>query len=465
MKNINSVSVLPHTIESNEKHLMQRDAFYKKVEDDISASRKNKEKWTRERIKALERFSKVVMKAAKKDGIAENMKFDGEKFAIEFHGSVGIIGVDLRKLHKDYHSAPMKKRADVMRGFTDFVKVKLTGMFPMPTCADEAKNKMMMLVRSASIMYEGFGSDEADGSLYALELSDDAVIVIGLDLGLGFYYVTLKMLNEWGISVDDAMSESYKNLRQAAKFSVEKISPGLFRVVCDGDLGASCILLLDKFESLGLDGDSIFMIPTKGCVLAATKNSASDQWAIIEAAKREIQHEQDCVSTKLYKIESGALVPFKSEHEEVRGNIVEVRKNTLSGLYYRQQNFLRERFKKKGLDLFVATFGFIGWKNTKTKYSYCSLAEDIQQLLPETDLVAMVMPKNSERSFEPLPKFVRWEDVIAVLGDRMEKIECYPARYYVSGYPTIQEYDNFLTVFQNSDFSNIQVDINISTDY
>jgi len=106
-------------------------------------------------------------------------------------------------------------------------------------------------------------------------------------------------------------------------------------------------------------------------------------------------------------------------------------------MYYgEQKELLEELHQKSGKDIHVAQFTLT--QNKEGNYSsYCVWSKGVMSLLPKTDLVMFHDPDKPEAE-QTIP--VKWDDVVAVIGVLMLDAEMFPPRFYVSKFPTEEQF-------------------------
>jgi hypothetical protein len=109
------------------------------------------------------------------------------------------------------------------------------------------------------------------------------------------------------------------------------------------------------------------------------------------------------------------------------------------GSMYEEQKAIMDKIQEQdGTDIFVATFAVVGREADGHVYSWCSWAQDVDSLLPQTHLVALSNPQSPVE--KKMLGFAKWEQLISVAGDLMEPSDgLYPVRYRVKGFPSREQ--------------------------
>lgn len=91
--------------------------------------------------------------------------------------------------------------------------------------------------------------------------------------------------------------------------------------------------------------------------------------------------------------------------------------------------------REKRADVFVASYQVLSSNQTEREASYAVWTENVDTLLPETDLVALVSTAELEDSNSGPPKLVAWRDLQADTGAFERLPDRFPARYKPINFP------------------------------
>jgi hypothetical protein len=106
-------------------------------------------------------------------------------------------------------------------------------------------------------------------------------------------------------------------------------------------------------------------------------------------------------------------------------------------IYYRQQTEnLMKLYEQKGKDLFVADYT-LNQRERGGYESYSVWSKTVPTLLPKTDLIAFFDPTKPES--QRTLGLAKWEDVMRVAGDLFLDTQMFPARFYVSKFPSDEQ--------------------------
>jgi hypothetical protein len=133
----------------------------------------------------------------------------------------------------------------------------------------------------------------------------------------------------------------------------------------------------------------------------------------------------------------GEIVDFSVREDSPIFNDVERAKKVSALFYYEQQTQnLMKLYEQKGKDVFVAKYT-LNQLETAGYESLCVWSKTVRALLPKTDLIAFFDPGKPE-SQRILGK-AKWEDVMRIAGDLFLDTQMFPARFYVSKFPTEEQ--------------------------
>lgn len=418
------------------------------VEADIAKNEVENAKQLKIENRANEKFSTLIIRLARKQKITGIITFDPEEFSLSFFKNRQTVRLALSNLQKlqreigknDFESAVRYYLHATMESF---------GPLSAPPSFDDIKGRLVPLVRNRFLTDNACwvkDDPDAEDEIGARILSDDAVILLGLDGEKTTAIVSQKNLKHWGISYVDAMKEAMKCLRNHTPCTFKQIAPGVFRGTWIDDYDSSRILLPEVIESASVDGTPVFMMPTRNCFLVTAQENVAGQRAMVDIAKSVIMKERKSVSTNMYKFQDGTAVEFTSDDAETIEELSNIKHIVHSDDYAQQRKLIQDFNLKNSIDVFVAEYFLIETKQSGEILSSCALTEGICQLLPKTEVIALFMPNASPGEFSPRPKFVKWADIAEILGCTVERLDGYPTRYRVSGYPTPEQFDALTSV-------------------
>ena len=380
-----------------------------------------------------ERFAAIAADGLRAEGYSAPIKIDQPGFRLLL-GEDGKHLFNLDNFYRDYCRVSKAERKNVMQSY-------LKGMIgnELPTSFADAKSSLLPILRSRSMLEYVTLTAEADTAGTNLPASQafsaDAVLMLAYDTEHAMMTISGSSLSDWGISFATALDAATNNLRDATVASFEQISPGLFMGTWNDAYHTSRLLFPDVMHQLGVGGEPLVMIPTRGCIMVVSANDRAAQLAMIGVARQVVEEEGRQVSALMYTYEQGRAVEYAPPDPEVAALLGEFRRRTLTGDYASQKEMLEKAHEKSGTDVFVASYQVLSSKQTGREASFTVWTEDVDTLLPEADLVALVSTAELEDGRSGPPKLVAWRDLQAATGAFERLPERYPPRYKPVDFP------------------------------
>lgn len=428
------------------------------VEADIAKDEVQNAKKLKIEKREKEKFSTFIIRLARKQKISGMITFDPLKFSLAFFKNKKTIHLSLSNLQKLQREMGKNEFESEVKCF---LKATMESFEPFSVPSfDDIKGRLVPLVRNRFLTDNAcwikHGAD-AENKIEFHTPSDDAVILLGLDGQETTAVLSERHLEQWDVSYADAMKVAMNNLRSRTPCNFKKIAPGVFRGSWIDDYDSSRILLPEVIENANIDGTPVFMIPSRNCLLVTAKENLIGQRTMIDIALAVMRKERQTVSTNLYRFQDGVAVEFIPEDTEANKKLANIKHIVYDNDYAQQRKLIQDFNKKNLIDIFVAEYFLMENKQSGEIFSGCALAEGICQLLPKTEVIALFMPNTSPGQFIPAPKFVKWADIAEILSETMEKLDGYPIRYRVSGYPTPDQFYALASVTENIDDRTFQL--------
>jgi hypothetical protein len=124
------------------------------------------------------------------------------------------------------------------------------------------------------------------------------------------------------------------------------------------------------------------------------------------------------------------------ENSPIFSDVERVKKVSALIYYQEQTEKLMKLYEQKGKDLFVAKYT-LNQSETGSYESYSVWSKTVPTSLPKTDLIAFFDPTKPESQRQL--GLAKWEDVMRIAGDSMLDTQMFPARFYVSKFPTEEQ--------------------------
>lgn len=121
--------------------------------------------------------------------------------------------------------------------------------------------------------------------------------------------------DDWGITLDEALSIAIRNLRDETEDRFEEVAPGLHVGRWNDGYDISRVLLPDVLQRIPLQGQPVFMMPTRDVLLVVGDKDEHGIRHMIEVCFQVI--ETGCaVSSQLYTYQDENVVTFLPQDED-----------------------------------------------------------------------------------------------------------------------------------------------------
>jgi len=157
-----------------------------------------------------------------------------------------------------------------------------------------------------------------------------------------------------------------------------------------------------------------------------------------------LKHAEEIVRTKSRPmnpapliLKDGEIADFSvTENSPIFSDVERARKIAALIYYQEQTEKLMKLYEQKGKDLFVGKYT-LNQRETGGYESYSAWSKTVPTLLPKTDFIAFVDPTKPES--QRMLGLAKWEDVVRVAGDLFLDTRMFPARFYVSKFPSEEQ--------------------------
>ncbi len=305
---------------------------------------------------------------------------------------------------------------------------------------EEALSRVFAVVRSPSL----FASMPAGGAVVARRPLPCLFECVALDRGRTFSYVTEEQREGWGCSMDELFERARANVEETLEHSIEPwdvAAPYPMWHVSANDAYESSRVLAPSFlraMKSHVTGSVVCAIPERSTLLVVGDASFDSVIRLAETAEREFMASTRGVSPALYGVgPGGEIVPYVVADDHPLASIVRRGHVLLANAEYAEQKrHLDAAHERDDVDLFVASF--IATQRDAEIRTIATWSEDVDTLLPVTDLVAFVKVDDDG---EPLDSFlVAWEDVERIAGGCLEEVPgLWPERRHTKRYPSADE--------------------------
>ncbi|MGK5077578.1 hypothetical protein [Janthinobacterium sp. HLX7-2] len=379
-------------------------------------------------------FAHAVLRQVRQRHPARQCLYEAQPFRIVFGSDAQQI-FNLDHAYRDYCAAPRKLRTQVLQNHLAGIDVPA-----LPASFAEAREHLMPMIRSRS---------QGDYlRLLALQqpprpaladawraLDDDALILLAHDTASSMATIGQATLAQWGVTFEQALAAAMDNLRARTPHSFLALGDGLLMGEWHDAYDSSRLLLPDLLYRACQGGEPLVMIPTRGRFLLASSHNVAGQLQMIALADKLMQDEGRQVSPAMYGVRNGKIVACQPADAAVAAALARLQAMLRAHHYGEQKQEWDQLNAQRGENVCVAACMLFQSKGGEREgvVSLATWTRGVDTLLPRTDIVAMVVP--ADNGGDSATKLLAWDDALAIGGELMQEVECYPVRYRVRGFP------------------------------
>lgn len=274
----------------------------------------------------------------------------------------------------------------------------------------------------------------AEGKTWTRPLGDHHVVGVLIDLPTTVMYPPATSLNDWGVTGQEALAVAIERLRAMESRPMEEATPGVFVSPWQDSHDCARLLLPEMFNRLKLKGEPV--------AVAAMRDSLFVTGSQDEKGLRVVYGVAQEAWSQAYPVSLRPLVlrnmQWQSWVPEPGHPAMDVMRQSVimqaARDYEHQREKLDESHAAEGKDIFLASYS-VGKTPEGQVLSYCVWGNGVHAWLPRTDAIALTDSPGPEGQ----TWFVQWETAEQIVGHLMTKIDTYPSRYEVTGFPSTDE--------------------------
>lgn len=343
---------------------------------------------------------------------------------------------DYINLHNVYHTWQNMPRRDRDQVIAHFVH-SILNVPALPATFDAVRPLLLPALRRKSLLdyiqrEAPTGTPNVPGYVHR-DVGPDIALVLAIDAEQTISLVMDATFNGWGVTFEQALAVAMDNLRDrsADDFMPFDGVPGLVRSNWNDGYDSSRILLPDlMYRGVG-SGNPVIMIPTRETLLLAPDHQPAALLAMLAGAGRALSDSSRWCSTAMYQLVDGKMVLYAPPDAAVREALRVLEREVAMADYADQKQQLDKLYERDGVDIFVASFGTM--QKDGQIQSFCSWTDEVDAILPRTDVVALARNGPDEQFNMVL---VDWQTLSARHGDLLQELPDFPPRYRVSAFPT-----------------------------
>lgn len=383
------------------------------------------------------KFAKIVMDAARKAGFSKDLAFDEADFSIQ-HGSGRLF---LGNFYDEYCAAD-RARKKMLLSNVSAVMAESDAL----VSREEALEQVVVVVREKAMFSFLKLRQQIQGgksaSVVMEPLTDWFVRTLVIDAPSSMRVVMETDLKEWGVSAEELFEIGFERLKDCStpKFVQEN---GYFVGNWDDDYDSSRVLLEDLFEDLAINGAPVMCIPNRRMLLVADSANAGGVRAMLSKAEEIVQSNPRPQNPGPLTFQDGEVVDFEVPPDSDLFDAVRRARGLCGMIYYAEQKELLDALHENtGKDIYVGKFT-LTQREDGSHMSYCIWSRNVPSLLPKTDVILFNDPTPDG---EARTVAVKWEEAAKGVGDLMLDAEMFPPRFYVSKFPTPDEFAKMAAV-------------------
>jgi uncharacterized protein YtpQ (UPF0354 family) len=382
-----------------------------------------------------EAFAKKFIDSARQSGYSETLVFEKNEFRVR-HGNGSYF--NLHNAFRDYQNADKAQKAAALNGY---VSTLLEAGQRTGTTFEKVRAQLRPVIRNLAMLEEVRLEHARNGDNQAYDvvfqpLGRDCVILLAVDSPESTATLTKGPEEQWGVTMEEAVTISIENLRDTTPEAFGEIVPGLYAGQWADGYDSSRILLPDVLQRVPVKGRPVFMVPSRDVLMVTGDKDGQGIRQMVELAFKALEMGR-VVSTNIYTYDGRKIVPFHCDDEGVNSRLATLEHLLLQGNYGNQKELLEKLNLEKGIDIFVASYNLYQMAGQPDKTVSMSVwTKDVLTLLPKADRVALVEPVQGG---EPNVKTVSWSEIESELGALLAAEAGYPPRYRTRGFPSAEQ--------------------------
>ena len=361
----------------------------------------------------------------------ESLKVDLSLAEITFRLRGGEMRLYLGNLLQDLQNTPRRDRHATLLRFLDGT---LSPELEIPAAYADARASLIPVVRTAAdigiialCMPDG-ANDVADQLPVTQRLTDELVIAIVHDRPTSMGYITGKQFATWAKTFDEMLADALDNLRGLPEHEGwTQIGP-VWSGAWGDSYGSSRLLLPDLIHRVGIR-DPVAAVPFRDSLLITGAGNEAGLALMAKLVEEHSESNQRWLSFKPLRLDGKTWHVFEPQGSAAHWHRLRLRNE--GGTYQAQKELLDARHQRTDTDIFVATYSMAS-KDGGEPFSYAVWADDVDTLLPRTELIAFAwtLPDDTNGSL-----LVPWDDAVRVVGHLMEPTSESPERWRLRAFP------------------------------
>lgn len=266
------------------------------------------------------------------------------------------------------------------------------------------------------------------------ELTVNYVLELGLDDEQAVKIVNQSILEDLGLSFNEAMSIAKKNLFTLGENPFEEIAEGVYVSRFGDDHDAARILFEDEIRQLSVKGLPVAFVATASTMLVCGSQDIETLASLQPMLEQAGEDRRPLSWYPLILSDQGwqDWSPEESEDLAPVKNLI-----TLETLdqYKTQKQALDKHNEENDIDIFIANYQVYERDNSATYHSVASWTESVHTWLPVTqDLMFVKLVGDDAEAVGDVP----FEQALEEFSDYMKPMGTVPERYEVTEFPPLE---------------------------
>lgn len=380
------------------------------------------------------RFARMVREGIARAGETRRLVYDSQRFRLSTSEADGPV-MNLGNMYEEFCSVPREIRPQVVK---NTVRNWFIDRREMPDEFPDAQPDLLPVVRARSYYEFTQMQLEIDGSpgpgCPYQPLAEHLAVGLVYDMPESMRLIQDDDLTEWNISLYQALETARLNLEQMTEMIFVSPAQGVYLSATGDNYDASRMLLTDLMRKFEVRGELVLMVPNRDTLIVG--GSDDDHALQVMAGLAERASEQPrLITTLAFRLEGDQWQPWLPDRECPHyGQFRMLQIKAIGQDYAEQGELLSALYRKRGDDTYISAFSATQNSQTGAIDSYCVWSEGVPSILPRADRVFFFRPDPATRDGKVVAA-ASWEDVEQTVGDLLEPLDIYPARYRVTGFP------------------------------
>ncbi len=341
---------------------------------------------------------------------------------------------NLVNLYATFLDVPKSQRAEWLKQTT--IGFLVAGK-ELPESFEDVKSDLLPMVRSrvmpelARLTQEmSNGGKERNVSV---ALTEELAVCLVYDLPTSMRFLNDADLANWGVNVYEALEVARRNLDERPVDMYASIGDSVYIFQAGDAYDATRMLSLELIRKLKVRGAPVALPITRDYLLVTGADDADGLRIVADLA------EQECSSPRSVCAVLHVLVGDEWQAWEVPEDHPSAEKLRLlrlrfrHGEYEEQRSVLNEWTQDQGIDAFVAGFMVFENRDRGLVKSFSQLSKGVSTWLPQADRIVFFDPQTDSKHYAD------WNRAVELLGDRMTRLEHWPPRWAIDGFPTNEQ--------------------------